>query len=341
MASRTRIVEADISADPFRELGPPAARVRMRLLGGDFEFETPSPELYRIISSAFADLPRHALAASIPRFRIRAEVVPGSPARGRRVPALALLSGAGLLGAVTAASNFVALSPAQRAGLVVVSHAMLRSPYHVRYEFIELAVFTLAQRAQGFVPLHAACVGRRGRGLLLIGASGAGKSTATLQWLACGGEFVSEDSVFVTPDSLRATGIANFLHVRRDAIRFVPGSLARLIRRSPVIRRRSGVEKFEIDLRRPEFRLAARPLEIAATVFMSAETAPPGRLATPLRRAGVLGRLRSTQPYAAGQPGWDRFLRRITRVPAFELRRGPEPRQTVEALENLLSQSRP
>ena len=53
-----------------------------------------------------------------------------------------------------------------------------------RYEMLEFAVFTLASRVQGVVPLHAACIGRRGRGLLLMGDSGAGKSTAALLGLA-------------------------------------------------------------------------------------------------------------------------------------------------------------
>jgi len=63
-------------------------------------------------------------------------------------------------------------------------------------------------------------------------------------------DFLAEDSVLVRPDGLLATGVANFLHVRPDSLRFLEdaGNLAD-IRRSCVIRRRSGVEKFEIDLR--------------------------------------------------------------------------------------------
>ena len=37
-----------------------------------------------------------------------------------------------------------------------------------------VAVFTLAARVQQLVPLHAACVGLKGRGVLIMGASGAG-----------------------------------------------------------------------------------------------------------------------------------------------------------------------
>jgi hypothetical protein len=63
------------------------------------------------------------------------------------------------------ASNYVVLAPAQRQALVVASEEMLDRPYHLRYELVEFAVFTLATRGLGLVPLHGACVGRHGRGV--------------------------------------------------------------------------------------------------------------------------------------------------------------------------------
>src|SRR5258708_36266490 len=133
---------------------------------------------------------------------------------------------------------------------------MLRFPYHTRYEVIEFAVFTLASRAQRLVPLHAACVGLDGRGILLMGPSGSGKSTVALQCLLDGFDFLSEDSVFVAPNSMRATGTANFLHVREDSLCWLGRSRARsMIRNSPIIRRRSGAGQFERDLPRGAFTL--------------------------------------------------------------------------------------
>src|SRR3546814_2780459 len=73
--------------------------------------------------------------------------------------------------------NYVLVSPRRRRARVVASANMLDWPYHLRYELIEFAVFLLAARCQRLVPLHAACVGRGGRGILLLGASGSGKST--------------------------------------------------------------------------------------------------------------------------------------------------------------------
>jgi hypothetical protein len=248
-----------------------------------------------------------------------------------------MFSGAGWLGAATQASDFVVLSPSQRSALVVVSPQTLLFPYHTRYELIEFAVFTLAARTQQLASLHAACVGRKGRGVLLMGPSGSGKSTVTMMSLLSGLEFLSEDSVFVAPRTLRATGIANFLHVRSDSLRWIAPSERAAVRRSPVIRRRSGVRKYELDLRRGGFRLARSALKITALVFLAARPAGTGPLLKALSRTAVLSRLAAAQAYAANQPGWESFSGNMATLPAYELRRGAHPEQSVQALRSLLA----
>ena len=328
----------DLLSDPFRERGPLIAAAPLQLLGGRFRFESNSQQLLSLVNCAYAGLPRHKLSAVVPHMRVRLVLTAGERARRRsEPPALEMLSGAGLLGGATDSSNFVVLSPAQRAALVAVSPRMLRFPYHTRYELIEFAVFTLAARVQQLVSMHAACVGRRGRGLLLMGPSGAGKSTVALQCLLQGLDFLSEDSVFVTPDTLLATGIANFLHVRSDSLRWIAQAreVAR-IRESRVIQRRSGVRKFEIDLRRGGYRLAASALKIGAVVFLSARSAGRRRLLQPLSRSALLARLTAAQAYAANQPGWSAFQRSLSHLEAFELRRGAHPLESVAALQELI-----
>jgi hypothetical protein len=336
MRSKSR--PPDIATDPFRERSAPVSRRRLRLLGGTFEFECESLLLQRLVDAAFAGLPPLRLPRGARDFRVRVALAPRAR-RPRRAdaPRIDMLAGAGFLSASTSQADFAVVSPEQRAALVVLSPRMLRFPYHARYELIEFVVFTLAARGQGLVPLHAACVGERGRGVLLMGDSGAGKTTAALHCLLQGLEFVSEDSVFVTPDTLLATGIANFLHVRTDSLASIPRTIAATLRRSPVIRRRSGVRKFEIDLRGGGFRLATTPLRIVAIVFISARTARTARLLTPLRHGAALRRLAAAQGYAANQPLWGRFKRSVGRIPAVELRRGRQPADAVAALRSLLA----
>jgi hypothetical protein len=337
----------DLAADPFAERAAMPYSKRVQVLGGEFEFESNSRPLLRIVDAAYSGLPRHRFAKKTPHLRVSLRLHPDAGSlSGDEPPGLSLHSGAGLLCGTMDATNFAILSPRERAGLVVVSRGMLAQPYYVRYELIEFAVYTLAARAQGFVSLHAGCIGRDGRGVLLIGGSGTGKSTLALLGLMQGMELLAEDGVFVQPETLRATGLGSFLHLRADSLHFLQDAAARVsIRRSPVIRRRSGVEKFEVDVRRTRYRIAQAPLEITAVVFLSKESvvtrgAGVVSLLTPLSKSDLLSRLKASQPYAANQPGWSAFSKHVSRLKSFELRRGRHPLEAVDALQTLLPGSR-
>jgi hypothetical protein len=310
-----------------------------QILGGRFCFESTSEALLNLVEAAYAGLPSYQLPMIAPEFRIELRLLPRqvSP-HSAEPPPVRVQSGAGLLCGVMDASNYVVLAPEQHRALVVASEDMLSHPYHLRYELIEFAVFTLATRGLGLVPLHGACVGRHGRGILLLGASGSGKSTLALHSLLQGLDFLAEDAVFVQPESLLATGVANYLHVQADALRFVEDEeTRRWISQAPVIRRRSGVEKFEVDLRQERGRLAAAPMELVGAVFVSSEWAEgPDVLLSPVPAGEIAARMFADQSYAAGQPGWDRFVQRLTQVGIHRLRRGRHPWDSVDALRWLL-----
>ena len=330
----------DAGADPFCERSADRRSSECRqILGGCFRFESNSEALLHLVDAAYAGLPSHRLPNAVPEFRIelhllsrRASPVIADP------PAVQTQSGAGLLCGVMDSSNYVILAPEQHRALVVVSEDMLSHPYHVRYELIEFAVFTLATRGLGLVPLHGACVGRQGRGILLLGASGSGKSTLALHSLLRGLDFLAEDAVFVQPENMLATGVANYLHVQGDALRFIDDEeIQRWIRKAPVIRRRSGVEKFEVDLRQGHHRLATTPLELVGAVFVSAQSADdPDVLLSPVPGDEIAARLSADQSYAVGQPGWHRFEQRLMQLGIHQLRRGRHPRASVNALCRLL-----
>ncbi|MEA3176963.1 MAG: hypothetical protein QOI59_486 [Gammaproteobacteria bacterium] len=330
---------AGLYPDPFEERSAVRLFRDIHVLGTRVRFESNSEDLLRLVDAAYARLPHLKLSRVEPQLRVR--LVLASPERkraGAEPPPLQMMSGAGLLAGATGSSNFVVVSPHEQAALVVVSPRMLRFPYLTRYELIEFAVFTLTARVQGLVAMHGACVGCAGHGVLLLGPSGAGKSTVSLQCLIEGLEILAEDGVFVTPDTLLATGVSNFLHVRADSLRWLsqPGAGAK-IRKSPVIRRRSGVRKYEIDLRRGGYPLAQRPLKIGAIVFLSAERAAGQPLLKRLLPTEALPMLVHEQAYAANQPSWPLFERTVTRVPFFELRRGQHPSESVAALRELIA----
>jgi hypothetical protein len=345
MNTKNRGAVPDLDADPFGERMETLTRTGLRILGGRFHFQSNSKELLHLVDEAYAGLPGHQFSKASREFRVTLRLAAEGQrevrgrGRGAQPPPLAMLHGAQLLGAATESSTFAALSPEQRSALVSVSRDMLKFPYHTRYELIEFVVFTLASRAQGLVPLHAACVGLNGRGILLMGTSGSGKSTVAMQCLLEEFDFLAEDSVFVSPAKMLATGTANFLHVRTDSLQWLGKSrAATLIRKSPKIRRRSGVEKFEVNLRNERFRLAARPLKIIGVAFLSPQSAHGKALLQPLPPAATISLLRAEQAYGASLRQWPNFERQLARVGGFELRRGKHPSESAAALRSLLLQ---
>ncbi len=343
----------EIPPDPFGERERVALHQRHQLLGGQFHFETDSPQLLRIVDQAYARLPSHRFARPGPRLDVKLLLTRAMSPRTRREraaghkraaaashiepPQVRPLSGGGLLCGAMESANFMAVTPQQRSAVVVVSPDMLQFSYHIRYELLEFAVYMLAARVQRLIPLHAACVGLGGTGILLLGESGAGKTTLALHCLRKRLDFLAEDSVLVEPKGLLATGLANYLHIRRDSLRFLPGAeRASLLRGATVIRRRSGVEKLEIDLRRAQFRLAPSPLRIVAAARVSPAGAGGGPLLVPVKGRELLIHLASTQPYAASHAGWRGFARAVERLPTFELRRGRHPAEAAAALQELL-----
>lgn len=327
--------------DPFGEHAAPAFRRTVDVLGGRFEFQADSESLLTILDAAYAGLPSQG-RSSEPPFQVRLQLTGGDDVGDRaEPPATQMRGGAGFFGAMMDADNFAVVVPEQRRGLVAISSPLLhRFAYHARYELLEFAVFMLASRARQLVPLHAGCVTIGGRGVLLVGESGAGKSTLALQCLLQGGHLVTEDAAFVEPDTLLATGVANFLHLREDAMAWIGDeAMTTRVRQSPTIRRRSGIEKFELDLRQAGVPLAAAPAPLAGMVFISREAAADPRQALARVEPDVVpARLAASQPYAAGFSNWHPFAKRLAHLQAFELRRGLHPRDAADALRGLIEQ---
>ena len=332
-------------ADPFGEFQPGALTLEFALLGARFEFRSHSAELLALVEATYKGLPAQLLHAAVddtgPPLRITLTLdEDDSLAEAQALPAPRNHGGAGLFATVMDAANFCLVAPAARSALVTISRGLLRRhSYNARYELLEFAVFMLASRTQGLVPMHAACVGVGGRGLLLIGDSGAGKTTLSLQSYIEGMEFLSEDACFVDPVSARVTGVSNHLHPRFDALRFVePEARRAQFAASPVIRRRSGEQKYEIDLRDAGGALATAPVALAAIVLLSPQASSGAPLLHEIDIASAVARVRATQPYAAQLDCWPAFERCIGGLPLLELRRGSHPSEGVAALRQLLAE---
>ncbi len=327
--------------DPFAERVRGSHQRRFHALGAILEVEADNARLLALASEAFGSLPRQRLGKHTPRYEMRLRAAVGADSQSLDSRAQ-LISGAGLLGQVLDADNYALVSPRLGSALVSISERMLERAYVARYDLIEFAAYTLVTRSGGLVPLHAACIGHAGRGALVLGDSGAGKSTLCVRAAAAGLDLLAEDAVLVTRSGLRATGLPTFVHLRCDAeagLRDLRGSAA--IMHAPVIQRRSGIRKFELDMRTGPYRMAPRALSLKHVVVLRAQLAGHAPALRKLAPAQLRRELTRTQPYAAGLPGWSAFLRRITSLPGYELLRGAHPDDSVAELQRAFKHPKP
>jgi hypothetical protein len=96
------------------------------------------------------------------------------------------------------ASNRAAFVPATQTGRLCISTGLLHDRDWFRRHLLEPLVLAALDHVF-FTPLHAACVTREGRSVLLCGDSGAGKSCLTYACVRRGWTLVSDDAVHLAP----------------------------------------------------------------------------------------------------------------------------------------------
>jgi hypothetical protein len=99
----------------------------------------------------------------------------------------------------------------------------LLHPSYARYHFIEAVALILISTSYT-TPLHAACVSRHGRGMLLCGESGTGKSTLAYACARSGWIFTSDDASYLKhhASELRVAGNSHQFRFRPSAKNLFP-----------------------------------------------------------------------------------------------------------------------
>jgi hypothetical protein len=126
-----------------------------------------------------------------------------------------------LLAVISDRNNFGTVDLGRGSGFLVVSRKTVGERKRFRWLFLESLVYAmLVYRAA--TPLHAACVERAGRGLLLCGPSGAGKSTLAFACARRGWSFVSDEASFLVREGSGYTvaGRPRSVRLRGDAARW-------------------------------------------------------------------------------------------------------------------------
>lgn len=81
-----------------------------------------------------------------------------------------------------------------------ITREVVKNRIYFRYNFLEKVVYLLLG-ASVVTDLHAACVGKNGKGILLCGDSGAGKSTLAYACARTGWTYTSDDTSYLINDS--------------------------------------------------------------------------------------------------------------------------------------------
>ena len=200
---------------------------------------------------------------------------------------------------------------------VWLTKAALTNTLYFRYNFLEKAIYLLLG-ASAVTDIHAACISRNGKGILLCGDSGAGKSTIAYACARAGWTYTSDDTCYLVNDSERPRVIG---HSHR--VRFRPEAKALFpeLESHSVTPRMEGKPSIEVQLSEfPELHIrASQEATVHSIVYLSRYPLARGRLA-PLPTGTATSRIRQ-ELFSAGEirEKHETTLQILSNVPTYEL----------------------
>ncbi len=271
-------------------------------------------------------------------------VTPGTHPVARLRCADACAIAAAASGAITAAA------PAAGEAFFHLPDAKRISPIERAAPLREALALLMAPRGRWLT--HAGAVGRDGRGVLLVGRGGAGKSTLALACALAGMEIVADDYVLLEPGPPAA-------HAMQSTAKLTEDSAARLglgaaeVDPAGLEPTLEGPPKALVDLRalapgrlRPRLRIAALVapvLPAARSPFVGERSTKDERAAAPaLEPLAAARALRAVAPStvfqsAAGEAGALAALAGLVRsVPGYSLRLGPDAAANAALVDDLV-----
>jgi hypothetical protein len=188
-----------------------------------------------------------------------------------------------LLTTVADARNFIVSDLSRGFAFGWFTQAAVADRAYLRYYFLEATVLTQLE-ALYLTPLHAACVQKEGRGVLLCGESGAGKSSLAFACARSGWTFLSDDSsalIRKRPDRL-VVGNPHQMRFREPAMELFPELNGQRV--TPRATGKMAIELATLTL--PEIATGAE-CQIDYIVFLNRrEPVSPGLFSLPKQIAG-------------------------------------------------------
>jgi hypothetical protein len=224
---------------------------------------------------------------------------------------------ANLLTLVADANHYGCCDLAAGFGFAQVTATAVNHPDYLRYHFLESMAYSLLD-TRHLVAIHAACIGRRGHGILLAGESGAGKSSLAYACARRGWTYIADDASSVVLRKQGRTVVGN-----PRAFRFRPEVTALFPELKGAVHARNGKPTIEVETRRLPHVKVAYEYTVDHIVFLNRYTGDEGlpRL-TPISARACLKRLFQNpwpSELAINQER-DAAIERLLTAPAYELR---------------------
>jgi hypothetical protein len=198
---------------------------------------------------------------------------------------------------------------------VWLNESALADPLYVRQNFLEKVVYLLLG-ASVVTDIHAGCISKQGKGILLCGDTGAGKSTLSYGCARAGWTYTSDDTCYLLnySDPPRVIGHSHRVRFRPEAKTLFPE-----LRKRDVTPRMEGKPSIEVSVSELPLLDTSNEANVCAVVYLHrSPSAPPALI--PLPHGSATQRL-SNELYSAGEirVKHQEILERLGGLPTFEL----------------------
>lgn len=213
---------------------------------------------------------------------------------------------------------------------VWMTQAAVDRGLYFRYNFLEKTVYLLLG-ASVVTDLHAACVSKNGKGILLCGDSGAGKSTLAYACARAGWTYVSDDTSYLINKSEvpRVIGHSHRARFRPSAKALFPELMEREL--TP---RLEGKPSLEVPISELPVLRTATESTVHSIVYLNRHPSASGTLT--LLPGGTATQRARCELYSAGEirAKHERILEILSDIPTYELQYR-DLDQGIEALDGL------
>lgn len=213
---------------------------------------------------------------------------------------------------------------------VWLNRSALKNRLYLRHNFLEKVVYLLLG-ASVVTDLHAGCVSRNGKGILLCGDSGAGKTTLSYACARAGWTYTSDDTSYLI-NRFSAPRVIGHSH----RVRFRPAAkeLFPELEHREITPRMEGKASIEVPLGELPSIDAATEATVSSIVYLNRHSGAHAAL-IPLPKRTATERMRK-ELYSAGEirTKHEKVLEKLASIPTFELQYC-ELDQAIEKLELL------